>query len=326
MSSNSQFHYQLPNPFPVSSNLCTFQKGSGVSATEARGCEVPCLDPLQAADIAQQLFPSLDDQTVWTAQAAIVSECDECIYGPVEVTLRQFIANLKSICCIDDSCLVGIINAILCNPILNYRARFIEAQNAIAQVQQTNDQLLSAFAGAQAQAQTQSLNVCRIVEAVRQAISTIPQDGAQGSQIRCCLAACLQNLCQPQAGGPTPPQLLPLPCPCPPISCEALANACVVIKVQCPSCTTAGGGGVTCDDNIDAPCCDGDIASAGGTFVAGITYPSRCLLPTGADYTPNSGSNCQPMSRAVVLTFRGAQSCVSGLGVVLDDGFPSRSL
>jgi hypothetical protein len=308
----------MNGPIPTSANLFTFQKGSGVGRNDATGCEVPCLDPGVAADQAQLLFVSLDDETVWTAQAAIVSNCDECIYGPVELTLRDFVANLKSVCCIDDSCLAGIINAILCNPVLNYRARFVAAQQAIADVQAQNQSAAAAFNASLAAAQATNANICDIVRAVKEAIAKIPQDGGQGSQTRCCLAACLNNLCQQTAGNPPPPPQLPLPCPCPPISCEALANACVVIKVSCAPCQVAGNP-VTCNESINcdffAP--DGTPCDFGGnTLIAGIQFPSGCLLPTGAVYHASQGSNCFQGDRAIVLTFRGAQRCASGLGVL----------
>lgn len=304
----------LPSPFPVSNNLCQFQKGSGVSVSDATGCEVPCLDPSLAADQAQALFPSLDDETIWTAQAAIVSSCDECIYGPVEATLRTFVHDLKSVCCIEDSCLVGIINAILCNPVLNYRARFIEAQQAIRQVQLQNEDILRAHSQARASADAANTNICQIVNAVKAAIFAIPQDGGQGSQTRCCLAACLQNLCQ-QPAGVAPPVTLAIPCPCPPISCEALANACVVIKVSCGGCNPAGSA-VTCDESFDCPQCD-DLAGGGNTLIGGLEFPSRCLLPTSASYSARQGNNCQSLDKAVVLTFRAAQRCATGeLGVI----------
>lgn len=301
----------IPNPFPVSNNLCSFQKGSGVKITDAIGCEVPRLDPTVAADQARFLYASLDDQTLWTAQAAMVSNCDECIYGPVEATLRDFVHDLKSVCCIDDSCLVGIMNAILCNPILNYRARFIEAQQAIRQVQAQNDQLTRAFAQSRREIESANANICQIVNAVKQAIASIPQDGGKGTQTRCCLAACLNDLCDQVAGSPPPPVLLPLPCPCPPISCETLANACVVIKVNCAAEQSAGAP-VTCDEtiNCDFGCPVGGIA--GGTVIAGVTYPTGCLLPTGADYAPRQGAGCGGMDKVVVLTFRGATNCVTG--------------
>ena len=173
--------FALPNPFPVSGNLCQFQKGSGVTTADVSGCERPgCVDPGVAADELQSLFPSLDDETVWTAQAAIVSACDECIYGPVDATLREFIGNLYSVCCLDQSCLVGIIRSILCNPILNYRARFIDAQNAIAQVQSQNAELVRSFNAAQATAAATNANICSIVNAVKTAIAQIPQGRRPG--------------------------------------------------------------------------------------------------------------------------------------------------
>ena len=325
----------LPSPFPVSTNLCQFQKGSGVVRSDATGCEVPCLDAGVAANELQDLFPSLDDETIWTAQAAIVGSCDECIYGPVEATLRQFVGDLFSVCCLDTSCLVGIINAILCNPILNYRARFLEAQNAISQVRSQNDEILRAYSAAQAQVSATNNNICQIVSAVKAAIAAIPQDGGQGSQTRCCLAGCLNNLCGQLGGSPPPPAQLPLPCPCPPISCEALSNACVVIKVSCAPCGLQGGSGVTCDetikcqffDPITGQQCgnDGGLsggagfgqAGFGGVTIGGVTYPSGCLLPTGESYRPQQGQNCQSGEKAIVLTFRGASKCVTGgLGVV----------
>jgi hypothetical protein len=313
----------LPNPFPTSANLCQFQKGSGVVRSDATGCEVPCLDAGAAADELQNLFPSLDDTTIWTAQAAIVGSCDECIYGPVEATLRDFVGNLHSVCCLDSSCLVGIINAILCNPILNYRARFLEAQHAVAQVRSQNEEILRAYSAAQAQVQATNSNICAIVSAVKEAISRIPQDGGQGTQTRCCLAGCLNNLCGQLGGSPPPPTTLPLPCPCPPISCEALANACVVIKVACAPCGQLGGSGITCDESIKCqfidpqtgqPCGGIGGSGIGNVTVGGITYPGGCLLPTGEAYKPTSGQGCHMGEKAIVLTFRGAQQCVTGFG------------
>ena len=310
----------LPAPLPVSLNLCQFQKGSGVNRTDATGCEVPCLDPGVAASEIQNLFPALDDVTVWTAQAAIVGPCEECVYGPVEATLRDFIGNLHAVCCLDSSCLVGIINAILCHPVLNYRARFIEAQAAIAQVRQQNAEMARAYHVALRQAQDQSDNICRIVATVKAAIASIPQDGGQGSQTRCCLASCLNNLCGQQGGSPPPPQPLPVPCPCPPISAEALANACVVIKVACAPCQPAGSG-ITCDESIKCdffdpitgePC--GGVGGSGfpNVTIGGITYPGGCLLPTGEAYRATAGTGCQQTEKVVVLTFRGAQQVVTG--------------
>ena len=313
--------FSLNGPIPTSSNLCSFQSGSGVHRGDASGCEVPCLDPGVAADQARLLFPSLDDETVWTSQAALVSNCSEVIYGPVELSLRDFVYNLKTVACVDDSCLVGIINAILCNPVLNYRARFVAAQQATANVVAQNQAAGSAYTQALQAAQAVNANICTIVNAVKNAIAAIPQDGGQGSSTRCCLAACLNNLCTQSAGNPPPPTPLPLPCPCPPMSCEALANACVVIKVSCAPCGQQAGGGITCDETIacdffapDGTPCD----FAGGDIVlAGVSYPRACLLPTGSAYSAKQGSNCFQSETAVVLTFRNASVCASGtLGVL----------
>jgi len=322
MSAPSSFC--VANPFPVSSNLCQFQKGSGVSRNDALGCEVPCIDPSVAALQAQQLFPSLDDQTVWTAQAAIVGDCDECIYGPVESTLRDFVLNLKSVCCIDDSCLVGIINAILCNPILNYRARYLDAQRAIATVQSQNQAIAAAHAQAVASAQARNENICRIVQAVKGAIAMIPQDGGQGSETRCCLAQCLNNLCP--VGLPPAPAGIPEPCPCPPINAEALENACVVIKVSCGNCGLVGAP-ITCDETIrcdffasDGTPCD---RLGGSTIIGGVAFPVDCLLPTCAPYAPKQGAGCLQGDKAIVLTFKGATRIVSGApGVIFPGDLP----
>ena len=314
MTTLTPSQFSIPGPFPVSTNLCTFQKSSGVVPADCQGCEAPCLTPADAAAQAQSLFQSLDDVTIWTAQAAIVSSCDECIYGPVDLTLREFVANLKSVCCLDDSCLVGIINAILCNPVLNYRARFIEFQQQVQAINQQNAIVSSSFAQSSAAAAATNQQICQIVTAVKGAIATVNQAGNPGD-IACCLAQCLQNLCPVSA--PPPPTPLPLPCPCPPIDDQALANACVVIKVRCLPCAVVSSPPPkncfpACLDNID---CNGSSVGSGNVTIGGVTVSSQCLLPTGAPFVPQNGSHCTQGERCAILTFKHATHVVTGNGV-----------
>lgn len=325
----------FPNPFPVSANLCSFQKGSGVTVADAKSCPTEVMLPGDAANKLQELYPALDDQTIWTTHAAIVSDCDEFVYGPTDVTLRQLVANLKSLCVVDDSCLVSIIENILGNPILNYRARYLEARRLSELIAAENQKLTDAYYAAQRSSAARSLRSgstltkdqkCAIVNSVKDAIKSIKttSDNAESRQIRCCLAACLDSLCK---GGASdipipPPELLDVPCPCPPISCEVLSNACVVIKVLAPA--TEGGASdvdVTCDSLAACACPDAGTRDV----LAGIDYPTNCLLPTGAEYDPRAGA-FPSRERAVVLTFRAGRNCVTGDGVVEEDGFPSTEI
>lgn len=334
----------FPTPIPASFNLTSFQKGSGVTLSDAKSCPVnTSYTATSAAQKLVQLYPSLDDQTVWTSHAAIVSDCDEVIYGPIDATLRQFVHNLKSLCVVDDICLVSIVEKILCNNILNYRARYLEAKREIDQVNSINTKRWDAYyeavnacngavRGVRALDQTKKCQIFDAIKTAHNAIKDINDDEAK--LVRCALSEAVKNLCSGGASDncsniPVPTNL-PLPCPCPPISCEVLANACVVIKVLSPA--SEGGaadndGSPTCDETLWCDGCPNNAVRGRDVTIGGVRYDDNCLLPTGAEFDPkllsSVGVDCSAsMEKAVILTFRAGRNCVTGDLTTEDDGFP----